>query len=68
MIDEDRDFYIVVRGGIYKVDLNMWKCNSIYWPSQGELKVVVKVVVKVVIKVVVMVLVMTVIKIVVNVL
>ena len=33
--EDDRDFYIVVRGGIYEVDLNQWKCHSIYWPSPG---------------------------------
>ena len=35
MIGDERDFFIVVRGGIYEVDLQEWKCNSIYWPSQG---------------------------------
>ena len=35
LIEDDRDFFIVVRGGIYEVDLNEWKCNSIYWPGLG---------------------------------
>jgi len=35
LIGDDRDFYIVVRGGIYEVDLNEWKCNSVYWPGPG---------------------------------
>ena len=25
----------MVRGGIYEVDLNEWKCNSVYWPGPG---------------------------------
>ena len=35
LIGDERDFFIVVRGGIYEVDLQEWKCNSIYWPSPG---------------------------------
>lgn len=35
LIGDDRDFFIVVRGGIYEVDLNEWKCNSVYWPGLG---------------------------------
>jgi hypothetical protein len=26
---------IVVRGGMYEVDLNTYKCDSIYWPGRG---------------------------------
>jgi hypothetical protein len=25
----------VVRGGMYEVDLNTCKCDSIYWPGRG---------------------------------
>ena len=25
----------MVRGGIHEVDLQSWRCNSIYWPSPG---------------------------------
>merc|ERR1719384_361424 len=35
LIGDERDFFIVVRGGIYEVDLQEWKCNSIYWPGPG---------------------------------
>jgi hypothetical protein len=31
-IDQHR---IVVRGGMYEVDLNTCKCDSIYWPGRG---------------------------------
>ena len=34
-VEDDRDFYIVVRGGMYEVDLNEWKLQSVYWPSSG---------------------------------
>ena len=36
ILREEKEFTIVVRGGIYLVDLNQWKCNSIYWPSTGS--------------------------------
>ena len=35
LIGDERDFFIVVRGGIFEVDLQEWKCNSVYWPSPG---------------------------------
>ena len=34
-MEDDRDLYIVVRGGMYEVDLNEWKLQSVYWPSTG---------------------------------
>ncbi len=34
--DQDRDMHVVVRGGVYEVDLGEWKCHSIYWPGEGE--------------------------------
>ena len=33
-MEEDRDMRIVVRGGVYEVDLAEWKCHSIYWPGE----------------------------------
>lgn len=30
----DREHKIVVRGGMYEVDLHEWKCLSIYWPGE----------------------------------
>ncbi|XP_049941476.1 phospholipase DDHD1-like isoform X1 [Schistocerca serialis cubense] len=30
----DSEHKIVVRGGLYEVDLHAWKCNSIYWPGE----------------------------------
>lgn len=29
----DSDHHIIVRGGMYEVDLQTWKCKSIYWKS-----------------------------------
>ncbi len=34
-MEEDRDMRIVVRGGVYEVDLAEWKCHSIYWPGEA---------------------------------
>ena len=34
-MEEDRDMRIVVRGGVYEVDLGEWKCHSIYWPGEA---------------------------------
>ncbi len=34
-MEEDRDMRIVVRGGVYEVDLAEWKCRSIYWPGEA---------------------------------
>ena len=33
-VEDDRDMHVVVRGGVYEVDLGEWKCHSIYWPGQ----------------------------------
>ncbi len=27
--------HIVVRGGVYEVDLSEWKCYSLYWPGEA---------------------------------
>ena len=32
--EDDRDMRIMVRGGVYEVDLAEWKCHSIYWPGR----------------------------------
>nr|XP_040565528.1 phospholipase DDHD1-like [Lepeophtheirus salmonis] len=34
-INDDREMRIVVRGGVYEVDLVEWKCHSIYWPGEA---------------------------------
>ena len=34
-MEEDRDMRIVVRGGVYEVDLQEWKCHSLYWPGEA---------------------------------
>ena len=34
-IGDDRDMHIVVRGGVYEVDLAEWKCYSLYWPGEA---------------------------------
>ena len=26
---------IIVRGGVYEVDLAEWKCHSLYWPGEA---------------------------------
>ena len=33
--EDDRDMRIMVRGGVYEVDLAEWKCHSIYWPGEA---------------------------------
>ena len=33
--EEDRDMHIIVRGGVYEVDLAEWKCHSLYWPGEA---------------------------------
>jgi phospholipase DDHD1 len=32
---DSEQYRIVVRGGMYEVDLNTCKCDSIYWPGRG---------------------------------
>lgn len=32
---EERDMHIIVRGGVYEVDLTEWKCHSLYWPGEA---------------------------------
>ncbi|TRY71739.1 hypothetical protein TCAL_08151 [Tigriopus californicus] len=34
-MEDDRDMHIVVRGGVYEVDLAEWKCHSLYWPGEA---------------------------------
>ena len=34
-MEEDRDMRIIVRGGVYEVDLQEWKCHSLYWPGEA---------------------------------
>jgi phospholipase DDHD1 len=34
-ISDSEQYRIVVRGGMYEVDLNTYKCDSIYWPGRG---------------------------------
>ena len=33
--EDDRDMRIIVRGGVYEVDLAEWKCHSLYWPGEA---------------------------------
>ena len=34
-MEDDRDMHIIVRGGVYEVDLGEWKCHSLYWPGEA---------------------------------